>query len=299
MPTSLVNYNNSKNNQAEPTRTTSQKRQASVRKHLPYPTPGGAELSEIQLTILRLLVEYRFLTSGQLHTKLGLKWPTQTSRQARRLSEYKLIESFPYQKMRGKKSEHCYLITARGIHVLEEVDQVQIGYNSQFRHHPTPERIQFRAVELELERQVKQVANGWKLIWPRPHNQYQPLPIHTRQYKALAHTLTLIEQKRYPGRVIDPNGPHTSAVPLKANEYVAQNHNKTRSVVLLLCPASATRRFWQARLKKYGRLARELPVMAVFSDQAKANLYQPILAETKLVIVRVEKVGAYLNELQL
>lgn len=240
------------------------------------------------IAILRLLVEYRFLTTAQLHTLLGHKWPQQTRRALARARKKRLIKSFAYQPGLGNRSELCWQLTLTGIHFFEKAEGSQVGYNSSFWRKPPLERIQQRNSELELEQQVKGAA--WKVIRPRTYNHHKPLPNYTRQYKAIATALTLLEQRRRAGQPVDPNGPHTLGIPLRINEYVAQSQDKSRAVVLILCPARVGETFWAERLKKFGLLAREIPVVAVFAESASARLYQPMLEEGKLVVTTLDRV---------
>ena len=136
-------------------------------------TETGLANSRI-IAILRLLLEYRFLTTGQCHTLLGQKWPQQTRRALARARKKRLIKSFAYQPGLGNRSELCWQLTLTGIHFLEKADGSQIGYNSSFWRKPPLERIQQRDSELELEQQVKGV--GWKVIRPRTYNHHKPLP---------------------------------------------------------------------------------------------------------------------------
>lgn len=248
---------------------------------------SGSENSST-LAVLRLLVEHRFLTTHQVYTLLGQKWPQQTRRDLARARKQRLIKSFAYQPEQGHHSELCWQLTPGGVRFLEEADGVHLGYNAHFWRKPGLERIRQRNGELELEQQVK--AAGWRVIRPRTYNQHKALPNYTRQYKAIAAALTIIEQRRKAGSVVDPNGPHTLCIPLKTNEYVAQSQNKSRAVVLILSPPRVGETFWAERLKKYGLLAREIPVVAVFSESASARLYQPMLEEGKLVVTTLDRV---------
>ena len=240
------------------------------------------------IAILRLLLEYRFLTTGQCHTLLDQKWPQQTRRDLARARKQQLIKSFAYQSGKGNHSELCWQLTVKGIHLLEETSGLHLKSKTFLWRKPSLQRIQQRENELELEQQVQ--AASWRVLRPRTYNQYKPLPNYTRQYKAIATALTTLEQKRRAGAPVDPNGPHTLCIPLKTNEYVAQSQDKSRVVVLILCPIRVGKTFWAERLKKYGLLARELPVVAVFAESARARLYQPMLEEGKLVVTTLDRV---------
>lgn len=266
--------------------------------HLDFSGPTGAQSGSENnrtLTILRLLVEHRFLTTHQFYSLLGQKWPQQTRRDLARARKQRFIKSFAYQPEQGHHSELCWQLTPGGVRFLEEADGVHLGYNAHFWRKPGLERIRQRNSELELEQQVK--AAGWRIIRPRTYNQHKALPNYTRQYKAIAAALTIIEQRRKAGVVVDPNGPHTLCIPLKTNEYVAQSQDRSQAVMLILCPPRVGESFWAERLKKYGLLAREIPVVGVFSESTSARLYQPILEEGKLVVTTLDRVKSGLTAL--
>jgi hypothetical protein len=252
--------------------------------------------SEPLSAILRLLVEYRFLTSSQFHTKLDFKYQRQTLRYLERARAKGLLTSSRCEPDQGRRSELYWQLTARGIHTLEATDGVYIGYNTRYWRKPGLARLKTRQSEIELEQQVAQA--NWRLIRPRTTNQYKPLPAYTRQYKAIAAALTLIEQRYHPpGHPIALDGPHTLAIPLKLNEYVAQSQDKTRSVVLLLCPYRFGETFWAERIKKYGQLAQKLPVVAVFGEATQALVYQTLLEDAKIVVTTLDRVGSGLSNL--
>jgi hypothetical protein len=250
----------------------------------------GRPLSAKAQQILQLLAEYRFLTTGQLHQKLGNRQVELTRKQLGSLKKRELIGSFACNQELGRTSENGWLLKRKGAELLSELSGVKLNYNTHYLRPPSQERLQFREYELELERQVARA--GWQLIKPQSYNQFKPLPKRTAQYYALAEALTIIEARRNGGGVsLDPQGPHTLIVPLKANDYVARSQDGTKAIVLILSPVRAGEQFWQTRVKQYRLLARELNVVGVFASEEAARQHKSQLEPHKLKVTTLDRVS--------
>jgi Replication-relaxation len=235
-----------------------------------------------RLVILRLIAEYRFLTTKQIQRLTDRKWAQQTREDLLRLKQLTLIKSFDFQPERGKTGEHCWLLLEQGARLLQEKGY-SVRYNTHYRTEPNRERIAFRDLELELEHQVK--IAGWHLIKPQTYNQYNPLPDHTAQYKQLVQAVTMIETKRAnPGTKVTTEGSHTLGVPLKMNDYVAYSPDGNKTVVFILHPERGTAKFWQSRLKKYRLLVKDIAIVGLFVNKEVAEPHQRLLKEGKFTV---------------
>jgi hypothetical protein len=243
-----------------------------------------------RLTILKLLAEYRFLTTNQLWQLVGHKRVQRTREDLDWLKKQELILGFRYEPERGTASELCWLLLLNGARQLKAQTGLELNYGNHFRRQPDRERIYFREVELAFEKQVR-TAN-WKLIRPITYSRYKPLPVKTEQYHILVHILTLEEQKRVAiGTIINPNGRHTLCVPLRTNDYVAYTEDKTRAVIFILQPPRATQKFWETRITDYKLLAKELKVIGVFEKEPEAIAHKTLLEKEKFLITTVDRVG--------
>jgi hypothetical protein len=256
----------------------------------------GRSLSAKGQQILQLLAEYRFLTTSQLHQKLGNRQVELTRKQLGSLKKRELIGSFTCNQELGRISENGWLLKRKGAELLSELSGVKLNYNTHYLRPPSQERLQFREYELELERQVTRA--GWQLIKPQSYNQFKPLPKRTVQYYALAEALTIIEERRNGngngnggGVSLDRQGPHTLIVPLKANDYVARSQDGMKAIVLILSPVRAGEQFWQTRVKQYRLLARELNVVGVFASEEAARQHKSQLEPHKLKVTTLDRVS--------
>jgi hypothetical protein len=232
------------------------------------------------LTILKLLGEFRFLTTGQLQRRVLPQRRVQRFREyLARLRDLGMVTAFPYEPERGKSSELCWLLLKAG------AAEISLRYNTHFRRRPTRERIRFREVELQLEEQVSEA--GWKLVKPQSYNRVKPLPERTEQFFRLAHAL-------------EPQGKGFAAdlcVPINANDYVAYTHDGKQAVVLILCPPRATEKFWFSRVQRYRQLARRLKVVAVFEEPTQLKGCRSFLEKEGLLVTVVGLVGQGLRTL--
>lgn len=281
------------------------------------------QLTEGRKELLQLILEYRCLTTKQVWQ---LAYPdrhySHTSRELASLRELRMLASHPIEPELGRRSELGWVLLKRGADVLGIGDD----YNSHQRRKPTKETMRQRDLEIELQRQVEEVAR-WNLIKPVTHSPARPLPEPTRQAR---HLITAASFAEY--RVIrqllkeDPHLPGLNEramaykarmyevnVPARANDYVAwlqvpvpdrviplNNQKDTKAdiaVVLILCEPRATERFWQARIEEYRGLATTLRVYGVFKNRDQAAPFLKALKSSGLRAMTLDQVGAKLAEL--
>jgi hypothetical protein len=279
------------------------------------------QLTEGRKELLQLIVDYRSLTTKQVWR---LAYPdrhySHTSRELASLRELRMLASHPIEPELGRRSELAWVLLKRG------ADVVGIGndYDSHQRRKPTKETMRQRDLELELKRQVEDIA-GWNLIKPVTHSPAKPLPEPTRQARHLIVAASFAEYTAVQ-RLLkdDPHHPQLKEramaykakmyevnVPARANDYVAwlrgrsgagpiNNLNGTKAeiaTVLILCEPRATERFWQTRIEEYRALAINLRVYGVFSNRDQAAPFLKALKNSGLRAMTLDQVGAKLVEL--
>jgi hypothetical protein len=278
-------------------------------------------LTESRLAILKLLGEYRCLSSRQIWQELQpQKHYTHTLGELAALRKLGMVQSRPTQPERGKVSEFGWFLLKRGAEAAG-----LNNYGSFYRRFPTREVLAQRGLELELARQVRD-CNGWKLIKPIFYNSCRPLPAVTPQGNIISTALKKAEYEAIKQVTLaDPNRPGLSQkmldfkaglyeqrVPWQANHYVAyrapggvESHEITLAVILILCPPQATRKYWQFRLNLYAKVARvedggiegRLDVLAVFKNFEQAGLYRSGLQAAGFAVITVNEVSQILQEL--
>ncbi len=281
-------------------------------------------LTEGRKALLQLLLEYRSLTTRQVWQ---LAYPdrhySHTSRELASLRELRMLASHPIEPELGRRSELAWVLLKRGADVLGLGNE----YDSHRRRKPTKETMRQRDLEIELQRQVEEVAR-WKLIKPVTHSPALPLPEPTRQARHLIAAASfaeytaiqqlLKEDPHHPGlkeRVMAYKARmYEVKVPVRANDYVAawqqitvtgsagpqNNLDDTKAeiaTVLILCEPRATERFWQARIKEYRALAGSLRVYGVFKNRDQAAPFLKALKASGLRAMTLDQVGAKLAEL--
>lgn len=260
------------------------------------------KINSAQRQILQLLVQYRFLTTRELQTRL--EWPyLKTWRTLAKLRKLGLARDFRCEPEKGTRSEIAWLLTASGAKAVDFT-----GYNSHFSRRPSRDRFYLHSLELEVERQVK--LADWQLIKPLVVSSTAPLPATTEQTVALREAL-LTREYLLKGGEFSPSSNssfYTLVVPLQANQPVAtiglaqpaENKPTLRlAVVFLLCPPTATRRFWQERAKEYQALAEYLPVVAVFGagQENLARHYKPLLASFGFKLLTIDRLSLSLQRI--
>jgi hypothetical protein len=279
------------------------------------------QLTRGRKELLQLIVNYRSLTTKQVWR---LAYPdrhySHTSRELASLRELRMLASHPIEPELGRRSELAWVLLKRGADALGIGD----NYDSHQRRKPTKETMRQRDLEIELERQVEDVA-GWKLIKPVTHSPARPLPEPTRQARHLTAAASFAEYTAIQ-RLLkdDPHHPQLRGrvmaykakmyevdIPARANDYVAwlrvrggagsiNNLGATKAeiaTVLILCEPRATERFWQARIEEYRALAVNLRVYGVFRNKDQAAPFLKALKNSGLRAMTVDQVGAKLAEL--
>lgn len=279
-------------------------------------------LTEPRLAILRLLGEYRCLTSRQIWRELQPhKHYTHTLGELAALRKLGMVQSRPTQPERGRVSEFGWYLLKRG------ADAAGIrSYGSSYRRFPRREVLAQRGLELELVRQVRGTLGEWDLIKPQFYNSCRLLPAVTPQGEIIGNfikeaELTAIKKVT----LLDPDRPGLSQkrldfkaglfeerVPFQANDYVAyrtdgrggESTEIILAVILILCPYQATGKYWQSRLNLYSKVARvedsgiegRMDVLAVFKNSEQAGLYRSRLEAAGLVVIKVNEVRQTLQK---
>jgi hypothetical protein len=229
-------------------------------------------LNSYQRKILKLLVEYKYLTTAQLHTKLQAPYCAITTwRWLDKLREMELVRSFACQPNRGNSSEVGWLLTKRG---ASEVGFLK--YNSHYQRTPNAELLFWREMEINLEQEVMSLP-GWRLLRPRTFSPSASLEDKTEQYHILTKAVTWNEYLRTGKLPHNPLSFHSLNVPLKANQHLAYYTSSSNpylclAVVFIICPLRGSTVFWKTRIKQYRALAKQLSVIALFPDEDRELL---------------------------
>jgi len=213
------------------------------------------------------------------------------------------------------------MLLARGAHDAECV------YGKQYRRPPAPETLRYRGLHLALIAQAQ--GAGWFLIRPAIYTAAHPRPLETPQRRQLVEAVLAIEGRTLTallargvarGELQDRIARYQrcqvgAVVPVSPNDYVAYIPYRTEmAAVLIPHPSYAGLRFWtrkpafryrrptfsderDSRVERYRRLARILPVIAVFGTPEEANACGSSLEPEGLEVVVVDALGARLAQL--
>jgi hypothetical protein len=279
-------------------------------------------LSPKRMAILRLLAEWRQLTTSQIGQELHPERPrSYTKRALGDLRRTGFIQGRSCDPHRGSTSEYYWFLRAPGAYALA------VPYDTHFRRHPSHDTLAFRGLQLDLMRQA--YAAGWAVIPAARYSRAHPRPATTPQTqhliavvlahecRALAAALAqgtppqLLEHRQALLRI----GSTGAIVPPAVNDYVVYRPAAPdEAVVLIPHPPYAGPSFWthktrgqqhlgepvghrDSRLDRYRRLARILPVLAVFPTREVAAQYIPILTAAGFDWVLAVDVGARLSQL--
>lgn len=275
--------------------------------------------------ILRLLVEYRSLTTSQIwclfQDKFGAKSLRRIQSDLAALKRAGAVSSFEVRPETGPGNEFAWLLLKQG---ARKSGFDNFRYGSHYRREPNRHYFETLSMRLELEKAVE-ICKGWQLIRPQTYSRGRPLPDRTPQYWRLAEALTWQEYHgtgRWPAGGVE--GSHTLSAPLKANHYVAYTHPRPKPiipqtrrpdstfnmpgpdtaptyceevVVFILCPPRAGEKFWLARNREYQQLARQLLVFGVFENDEKALNHKPLLGKAGLRVTTLSRVSTILEGL--
>jgi Replication-relaxation len=256
------------------------------------------QLTSSQKEILKLLVEYRFLTTSQIHRKLRSPYQFSTTwRWLSKLQELSLVTSFVCEPEKGAISQIGWLLTSKGANAIGF-----FRYNSHYKRIPKPELLVERETEISLEEQIMEVE-GWNFIRPKTFSPSASLENKTLQYQLLTQAITWDEYLRTGKLPQNLHNFHSLVVPLRANQYVAyyklrSNELHCLAVIFIVCPARAAEVFWNNRIKQYNAIAKRLPVVVVFPLTEKEVLrsHEPFFSEHNFRCMISEDVAEFLKE---
>jgi hypothetical protein len=277
-------------------------------------------LGSNKLAVLKLLAEWKQLTTTQIHQYLN---PDRSRRYTQQLLHDLAARGF----IRGvaystwAREEYYWMLLARGAH------DAGCAYGKQYRRPPAPQTLRHRGLQLALIAQAQ--GAGWFLIRPGVYSAAHPRPLETPQRRKLVDAFLEIEGRTLNDLMArgvawyelkDRMDRHQrrqvgALVPVSPNDYVAYVPYRTElAAVLIPHPSYAGLRFWtrkpafryrrptfsderDSRLERYRRLARILPVIAVFGTPEEADACASILAPAGLEVLVVEEVGPRLAQL--
>lgn len=278
-----------------------------------------------QTAILQLLTEMKQLTTTQIWQHLRptrTKWGTWEMLD--KLRKRRMVRSNKLYPERGPGSEHYWMLLKRG------ADAIGLTYDKQYRRRPTRTTIEHRGLLLNLSRQVERV--DWSLIKPVPFSRFRPRSDETPHRRQLVEAVLkseqiaiedLLQRGYSPSSMRDrveryEAGKVGAVVPRSVYEYVAYVPGQPElTIVLIPHPPIAGRGFWTrapgARIKrgmrntryvgtkptskidKYRRLARALPVIAVFGCEEASRQYAGLLEAAGFQLVLVDEVAERLQ----
>jgi hypothetical protein len=270
--------------------------------------------------VLKLLAEWKQLTTTQIYQYLN---PDRSRRYTQQLlhdlAAGRFVRGVAYSTW--ARAEYYWMLLARGAH------DAGCAYGKQYRRAPAPDTLRYRGLQLALIAQAQ--GAGWLLIRPAAYSAARPRPLETPQRRQLVEAVLAIEGRtltdlmargvawhelkdrmdRYQRRQVG------AVVPVSPNDYVAYvPYRAELAAVLIPHPSYAGLRFWtrkpvfryrrptfaderDSRVERYRRLARILPVIAVFATPEEANACGPILEPEGLEVLVVDALGARLAQL--
>jgi len=286
------------------------------------PGQPAIPLVAVSTAVLELLADWKQLTTGQIWQYLHPtcpRWYTQQVLES--LAARHLIHGQDLNPEDGAASEHYWTLLERGAR------QIGLVYENHYRRRPTAATIRYRGLQLDLIRQVE--AAGWTLIRPDRYSPDHPRPDETPQVCQLVEAVLAVEEQTLTAQLaagverwrlqerIDRlrAGKVGAVVPPAVNDYVAYIPTRPElTTVLIPHPPNAARSFWtrkpdpqgdrpeqrgrrDSRLARYERLAKILPIVAVFDTSQPAARYVPVLALAGFRCILATEVGAQLANL--
>jgi hypothetical protein len=294
---------------------------------LPHRPPSDREVrkaTQREARVLSLLSEMKQLTTGQIREHVHAEKPGSYTWQLLNLLQRRgYIEGTRLYPERGAASECYWTLRRRG------ADAIGATYHRGYLRRPSRGTIEHRGLLLQMSRQVE--AAGWSLLKPVPQGKRPPggdeADGQRRLVEAVLHQeesaiRSLIDRGYSAGKVLDrmervKAGQVGAVVPRTVSDYVAYlPHDIERTVLLIPHPPWAGRTFWtrrtgrrddrgragrvdspQARIELYSRLARVIPVVAVFGRREAASRFCGPLEAAGLRWFLVDEVRDRLAEL--
>lgn len=301
-------------------------------------TTGQRDVSEEQRAILHLLAEYRALTTGQIwQAAQPHKHRRQMLRELDRLRARKMVDSMPLQEERGAASEHVWRLLKAGAQVIgakhgnhfyrrPAPDQIeQRGVELELERQVLGTSVGTAGVYGRGARGPG-IAAHWELIKPVHYGPQQPVPPTTPQAEILVEAVlqhiaieinSALEHGDPTGQMgilIDQYNSRRvgSIVPRQANDYVAYVPGRPELTgVMIVHPPGSGKHFWTrsasrtrleerraGRLATYKRLARRVPMAAVFADEKTAQECKDEIRAAGLRIFLPHGIGAWLRQLE-
>lgn len=263
-------------------------------------------LTARRLQMLLQLERHGCLGAGEMHQLVDpSKSRSYTSKDLAALEENGCVKRFRLKPSEGASSEFGYQLTQKG------ASQIGVKLGSEDRREPSTEKLEWQRMVRELERAVE--SAGWLLIKKHDYNSSHPVPEYTPQYLQLARALKVAAgyelrqelegyaanrvseslEKRIQWYLEQP--PRCLGLPGKVNDYVVYPPDQLTAVVLILPRPNASTDFWQNRINKYSRIAKELFVFGVFNSEEQALQYKPLLNEHNLRVTTLKQVVRVLN----
>lgn len=269
-----------------------------------------------EASVLHLLAEMKHLTTSQVRRHLhGDKPDWYTGQLLNSLQRLGYIRGMRLYPELGTASEYYWTIRRAGAAAIGS------PYDGRYLRRPARRTIEYRGLLLEMSRQV--AAAGWSLIKPVPNCSREPLQGDAPQRRLLVEAVLYIEsmtiqnlvaqgypiarlQDRIERLKMEQIG---AVVPRAVNDYVAYVPGRLGyTAVLIPHPPWAGRAFWtrrpgqrqnskgrqdrpRARVDRYVRLSRVLPVLGLFASREAAEQYDSILSTAGLKWTLIEDLG--------
>ncbi len=254
------------------------------------------ELPTYKLKILAVLVEYKYLTSKQVWDKIGAamegKSLNQIQVELQRLKRGGLVKLEIVKGERGGAGQYQWMLLRAGARL--------INFEKFSTHYQRPigrYQAEYHKLEIDLEEQVELALGDWSLVKRQVANSTHPLPGKTEQFKRLCQVLTWQEYRSTGKLPDDPLGPHTLTVPLQINHNLAYLSGNKKAVIFILPHPRATEWFWNERSKECGRLAKEIPILAVFPSKEQLQNSARVLGKFNFKGVSIGQVSGLLSRI--
>lgn len=277
-----------------------------------------------QADVLKLLAEMKQLTTAQIKRHLHRDRPKSYTWQLLNLLKQRgYIRSQRLYPERGAASECYWTIRRRGALAIGHC------YDRHYLRRPARHIIEHRGLLLEMARQVEEA--GWLLHRPPPL-QGRPMQLTTEETPQRQQVVDAVLRKEeralenlvrqgYPVNRLADRIDRLKArqvgaiVPRIVNDYVAyQPDNPEHTVLLIPHPPWAGPGFWNrrpgvrpriagtsekhtSRISRYSRLAKLVPVIAVFNSERAGRHYADLLATGGFHWATVDQVGNRLRRI--
>ncbi len=279
-------------------------------------------LAAASTEVLALLAAWKQLTTNQIWQHLHSARPRwYTYRILANLAERHLIRGQALNPEEGTAAAYYWTLLERGAR------QLNLVCGNHYRRRPTAALIGYRGLQLDLIRQVE--AAGWTLIRPEQYSPSHPRPDDTPQVRQLTEAVLTVEELAIEAELAAGRerwrlqerierlqaGKVGAIVPPALNDYVAYLPARPELTrVLIPHPPNAASSFWtrkpdprsahleqrgrrDSRLARYERLAKILPVIAIFDNRETLQQYAPPLEHAGFQCILTGDVGECLGPL--